>query len=114
MVMEAPRAPRQGEIWLVALDPAQGSEIRNTRPCLIVSPDEMNPHIATVIIVPLTATARAYPTRVRVRSQRKAGQAALDQIRSVDKSRLVKRLGQVPGATANEVAAVLVDMFTRR
>ncbi len=114
MVMEAGRAPRQGEIWLVALDPTQGSEIRKTRPCLIVSPDEMNRHITTVIIVPLTTTARGYPSRVKVRFQGKAGQAALDQIRTVDKSRLVKRLGQVPDASANQVAAVLIEMFTRR
>ena len=105
--------PRQGEVWLVALDPAKGSEIRKTRPCLVVSPDEMNQHIATVIVVPLTTTVRAYPTRIGIHFQGKAGQAALDQIRTVDKVRLVKKLGRVPEAAADKAAALLVEMFIR-
>ena len=113
MVTTPRRSPRQGEIWLVALDPTHGSEMRKTRPCLIVSPDEMNQHIATVIIVPLTTAVRAYPTRLSVRFQGKAGQAALDQIRTVDKLRLVKKLGEVSSASADQVASVLVEMFTR-
>lgn len=110
----ARREPRQGDVWLVALDPTQGSEIRRTRPCLVVSPDEMNRHIATVIVAPLTTTVRAYPTRVAIRFGGKTGQAALDQIRTIDKQRLVKRLGEVAKATADEVAAALVEMFTRQ
>jgi mRNA interferase MazF len=105
--------PRQGGIWLVALDPTRGSEIRKTRPCVVVSPNEMNDHIATVIVVPLTTTIRAYPSRVRVHLRGKVGQAALDQIRTVDKTRLVKKLGDVSGTTADDIAGVLVEMFQR-
>jgi len=113
VVSNVRRGPRQGEVWLVALDPTKGSEIRKTRPCLAVSPDEMNQHIATVIVVPLTTTVRAYPTRIGIHFRGKTGQAALDQIRTVDKARLVKKLGGVPEATSDEVAGVLVEMFTR-
>jgi mRNA interferase MazF len=114
LVTSVRREPRQGEVWLVALDPVQGSEIRKTRPCLVVSPDEMNQHIATVIVAPLTTTVRACPTRVGIRFGGKTGQAALDQIRTIDKRRLVRRLGEVAKATADQVAAVLVEMFTRQ
>ena len=106
--------PRQGEVWLVALDPTRGSEVRKTRPCVVVSPDEMNYHIATVIVAPLTTTIRAYPSRVRVHFRGKMGQAALDQIRAVDRTRLVKKLGDIPETTADDVAAVLVEMFQRQ
>lgn len=99
------------EVHLVDLDPTQGSEIRKTRPCLVVSPDEMNRHIRTVIVAPMTTAQRDYPTRVSVTFQRQRGQVALDQIRTVDKSRLVKRLGALPEARAREVAAVLGEMF---
>jgi mRNA interferase MazF len=100
------------EVHLVRLDPAVGREIRKTRPCLIISPDEMNRHIDTVIIAPTTTQGRAYPTRVPVRFQRKTGQVVLDQIRTVDKVRLVKRLGTINQAIANKVIAVLGEMFT--
>ena len=113
VVSSVRRGPRQGEVWLVALDPTTGSEMRKTRPCLVVSPDEMNQHIATVIVVPLTTRVRAYPTRIGIYFQRKTGQAALDQIRTVDQVRLVKKLGVVPEATSDQVAGVLVEMFTR-
>ncbi len=83
------------DVYLVALDPTQGSEIKKTRPCLIVSPDEANRHLATVIIAPMTTKGRGYPTRVPCRFQGKSGQVVLDQLRTVDKGRLVKRLGQV-------------------
>jgi len=108
------KTPRQGEVWLVTLDPTKGSEIRKTRPCLVVSPDEMNEYIATVIVVPLTTTIRAYPSRVLVPFGGKNGQAALDQIRTVDKTRLVRRVGAVSRATADEVAATLIEMFRRQ
>ena len=87
---------RRYEIYLVDLDPTQGSEIQKTRPCLVVSPDEMNRYIRTVIIAPMTSTQRDYPTRVNVTFQRKKGQIVLDQIRTVDKSRLARRLGILP------------------
>jgi mRNA interferase MazF len=113
LVIDDLRTPLQSEVWLVVLDPVRGSEIRKTRPCLIVSPDEMNRHLATVIVVPLTTTARAYPTRVNIRFRGKTGQAALDQIRTVDKSRLAKRLGDLSRHSADQVSRVLVEMFSR-
>lgn len=99
------------EIHLVNLDPTVGSEIKKTRPCVVISPDEMNRHIRTVIIAPLTSTKRAYPTRVDIRFQGKAGQIVLDQIRTVDQSRLIKRLGSIPEKHAREVANTLLEMF---
>ena len=102
---------RRYEVYLVKLDPTQGPEIEKTRPCVIVSPDEMNRYIRTVIIAPMTSTQRDYPTRVNLTFQRKKGQVVLDQIRTVDKSRLVKRLGALPEARARKVAGVLEEMF---
>ena len=99
------------EVHLVRLDPTVGREIRKFRPCLIISPDEMNRHIDTVIVAPMTTQGCAYPTRVPVRFQRKTGQIALDEIRTVDKIRLVKRLGTVNKPTADRVLAVLGEMF---
>ena len=99
------------DIYLVQLDPTRGHEIQKTRPCLIISPDEMNRHIDTVIIAPMTTRVRAYPTRVQVRFKRKSGQIVLDQIRTVDRGRLVKRLGKLDGATADKVLALLAEMF---
>lgn len=98
-------------VYLVALDPAQGAEIRTTRPCAVVSPDEMNRHIRTVIIAPMTTTTRPYPTRVPVRFRGKDGQIALAQIRTVGKSRLVRKIGDLPEGVARQTAATLVEMF---
>lgn len=99
------------EVHLVRLDPTEGREIRKTRPCLIISPDEMNRHIGTVIVAPMTTAGRAYPTRVPLKFHRKQGQVVLDQIRTVDKGRLVKRLGKIDDPTAQKVLAVLSEMF---
>ncbi len=99
------------EVYLVSLDPTVGSEIRKTRPCLIISPDEMNRHIATVIVAPMTTRGRAYPTRAPVRFQGKDGQIVLDQLRTVDKARLIKRLGRISPSTQKGVLAVLAEMF---
>lgn len=99
------------EVYLVNLDPTIGSEIQKTRPCLVISPDEMNGYIATVIVAPMTTKGRDYPTRVSCQFEGKAGQIVLDQIRTVDKSRLVKKLGKISTATQNEVLAVLLEMF---
>lgn len=99
------------EVYLVRLDPTQGHAIRKTRPCLIISPDEMNRHIGTVIVAPMTTKGREYPTRVPVKFQGKTGQIVLDQIRTADKARLVKRLGRVNQMTANRVLALLAEMF---
>jgi len=103
---------RRNDIWLVDLDPTRGSEIRKTRPCVVVSPDEMNRHIRTVIIAPMTSKRRDYPTRVNLTFQRTRGQVALDQIRTVDKSRLTKKLGHLPKARARDVSGTLVEMFS--
>jgi len=99
------------EVYLVRLDPTEGREIRKTRPCLVISPDEMNRHIGTVIVAPMTTQGREYPTRIAVRFQRKSGQIVLDQIRTVDKMRLVKRLGKIDDATAQKVLALLNEIF---
>jgi mRNA interferase MazF len=107
-------APRLDEVWLLALDPTSGAEIRKTRPCLIISPDEMNQHLRTAIIAPMTTTERPYPTRVAAAFQGKRGQVALDQIRAVDRQRLVRRLGTVTARTATAVSAALVEMFARQ
>lgn len=99
------------DVFLVSLDPTAGSEIRKTRPCLIVSPDEMNLHIQTVIIAPMTTAGRDYPTRVSCRFKRKHGQIVLDQIRTVDKSRLIKKLGSIDPETQTAVLSVLQRLF---
>lgn len=103
---------RRFDVWLVHLGPTQGSEIRKTRPCVIVSPDEMNRHIRTVIIAPMTSKRRNYPTRVDLTFQKTKGQVVLDQIRTVDKSRLTKRLGRLPEPRSRDVAGILVEMFS--
>ena len=99
------------EVYLVNLDPTVGSEIKKMRPCLIVSPDEMNRWIATVIVAPMTTRGRPYPTRVSCWFQGKDGQVVLDQIRTVDKSRLVRRLGTIGELTREDVLATLAQMF---
>ena len=99
------------DVYLVQLDPTRGREIQKTRPCLIISPDEMNRHIDTVIIAPMTTRGRPYPTRVPVRFKRKSGQIVLDQIRTVDRGRLVKQLGKLDQSTANKVLDLLAEMF---
>ena len=100
------------EVYLVNLDPTVGSEIKKTRPCLVVSPDEMNRFIRTVIVAPMTTKGTAYPTRVACRFQGKRGQVVLDQIRTVDKARLVKKLGRVDKQTQTDVLSILGEMFT--
>jgi mRNA interferase MazF len=102
---------KQFEIHLINLDPTIGSEIKKTRPCLIVSPDEMNRHINTVIIAPMTTKGKAYPTRVKCKFQGKQGLIVLDQIRTVDKQRLVKKLGKITPTTQTEVLKILGEMF---
>ena len=99
------------DVFLIRLDPTHGREIRKTRPCLVISPDEMNHHIETVIVAPMTTKGRPYPTRVPVRFKGKTGQIALDQIRTVDKNRLIKRLGKIDEATKAHVLALLAELF---
>jgi mRNA interferase MazF len=99
------------EVWLVNLDPTIGSEISKTRPAVIVSPDELNAHLRTVTVVPLT-TGRAYPFRIATKVQGKPGVAAIDQIRTVDKRRLVRRIAVLRSKTAERVSYALVEMFS--
>lgn len=107
------QSPQRDEVWLVSLDPTQGAEIRKTRPCLVVSPVEMNNHLQTVIVAPMTTVPRSYPTRVEVRFQGKRGQIALEQLRAVDRQRLVKRLGIIPASAAQASSETLLEMFSR-
>lgn len=99
------------DVYLVSLDPTVGREIKKTRPCLVVSPDEMNHHIRTAIVAPMTTKGRAYPTRVTCRFKGKAGQVVLDQLRTVDNARFVRKLGRISQKTADRVLAVLQEIF---
>ncbi|MBA3947790.1 MAG: type II toxin-antitoxin system PemK/MazF family toxin [Herpetosiphonaceae bacterium] len=99
------------EVYLVNLDPTLGSEIKKTRPCLVISPDEMNRHISTVIVAPMTSKGRTYPSRVNCQFQGKDGQIVLDQLRTVDKVRLMRCLGQIDAQTQTDVLSVLAEMF---
>src|SRR2546429_1760443 len=107
------RPPRRDVGWLVRREPNHGGEIQKTRPCLVVSPDEMNRYLQTVIVAPMTTVMRFYPTRVPVRFQRKSGQVALDQLRAIDRQRLLRKLGAVSASTAREVSTTLLEMFSR-
>jgi mRNA interferase MazF len=98
-------------VHLVSLDPTVGRETRKARPCLVVSPDEMNRHLATVIIAPMTTRGRAYPSRVRCKFGGKTGQVVLDQIRAVDRTRLVRHLGRLPAPALRLVLEVLRRTF---
>jgi mRNA interferase MazF len=106
--------PRLDEVWLVSLDPTEGSEIQKTRPCLIVSPDEINRCLRTVIVAPMTTAERPWPTRVALTFQGKHGQVAIDQLRAVDRQRLIRKLGRVSSKAAESVSTVLVEMFSRQ
>ena len=99
------------EVYLVSPDPTLGSEIRKTRPCLVISPDEMNRHIATVIVAPMTTKGKDYPTRVSCSFKGKKGQVVLDQIRTIDKARLVQKLGVIDSVTQAGVLAILAEVF---
>jgi mRNA interferase MazF len=101
----------RGEVHVVGLDPTKGSEIRKTRPCLIVSPDELNRHLRTVIVAPMTTGGQAYPWRVPCRFQNRSGFVALDQLRTVDVERLIKRLGRLSAVTVSQVQRILLEMF---
>ncbi|MDZ8186078.1 MAG: type II toxin-antitoxin system PemK/MazF family toxin [Nostoc sp. ChiSLP02] len=99
------------DVFLVNLDPTIGSEIQKTRPCVVISPDEMNRHISTVIVAPMTTKGQAYPTRIACEFQGKEGQIVLDRIRTVDKARLVKLLGQISDHEQRLVLDTLAEMF---
>jgi len=104
-------APVRGDVYLVGLDPTRGSEIRKARPCVVVSPDELNRHLHTVMIAPMTTGGQAYPWRVTCRFQGRAGFVALDQVRTVDTARLRRPVGRLAPATFTSVLDVLQEMF---
>jgi mRNA interferase MazF len=108
MAMEVKRF----DVYLVNLDPTIGHEIKKSRPCLVISPDEMNRYISTVIVAPMTTKGRNYPTRVPCTFQGKEGQVVIDQLRTVDKIRLAKRLGKIDPATQSHVFSVLSELFS--
>jgi mRNA interferase MazF len=104
---------KQYDIELVGLDPTVGAEMRKTRPCIIISPDEMNENLHTIQVAPLTTNTRGYPWRVAITFQRKKGMIALDQIRTIDKRRVIKRLGKARPAVVSAVKAVIDEMLVR-
>jgi len=103
--------PRRGDVFLISLDPARGSEIRKTRPCVVVSPDELNDHLGTFLVAPMTTGSHPYPFRIACRFGGKVGHMVADQLRTVDQVRMVRRLGVLPGSTMKEVLGVLQRMF---
>ena len=111
MDVVAPPGVKRGEVYLVDLKPTRGGEIQTMRPCLVVSPDELNAHLRTFIVAPMTTGRYAYPFRVPCRFQGKSGSIVLDQLRTVDQERLVRRLGRVASATVGRSLAVLQEMF---
>jgi len=106
------RGVRRGEIYLVNLDPTRGSEIKKMRPCVIISPDELNSHLRTFIVAPMTSGQHAYPFRVPCRFQGRTGYVVLDQIRTIDRERLVRRLGRLAPKNIQSALLVLQEMFT--
>lgn len=104
-------AVKRSGVYLAALDPTLGSKIRKTRPCVVVSPDELNAHLRTAIVAPLTTGGQAYPWRPRCRFQNQAGFIALDQLRTVDHGRLIKRIGTLPSRTMATILGTLQEMF---
>ena len=109
--MVSPRAIRRGDVFLMDLDPTRGGEIRKTRPYAIVSPDELNAELRTFIVVPLTTGGHAYPFRLACRFAGRRGHLVLDQIRTVDQERLVRRLGRLTPGTLRQALGVLQEMF---
>lgn len=100
------------DVYLTNLDPTVGSEIQKTRPCLVISPDEMNTHIRTVIVAPMTTAGKDYPTRVSCTFKKKKGQIVLDQIRTIDKTRLLKKIGTIDPDTQLKVVTTLQRLFS--
>jgi len=101
----------QYDIFLISLDPAIGHEIKKSRPCVIISPDEMNKYISTVIIAPMTSKSHSYPTRVPIKFMGKNGWIVLDQLRTVDKKRLIKKFGRLDQKTINKIRSVIKEML---
>ncbi len=109
--MGVDRSVQRGEVYLVELEPVRGREVRKTRPCLVVSPDELNTHWQTLIVAPMTTGGHLYPFRVACRLGKRRGHVVLDQVRSVDRERFRRRLGRLPPAVVGQALAVLQEMF---
>lgn len=105
--------PRRGDVFVVSLDPTAGRGIRKTRPCLVVSPDELNAYLSTFLVAPMTTGGHGYPFRIACRFEGKDGFIVLDQLRTVDRVRLVKRVGRIHPATLSKVLGVLQEMFAQ-
>ena len=103
--------PRRGNVYLISLDPTRGSEIRKTRPCVVVSPDELNDHLGTFLVAPMTTGGHPYPFRVPCRFRERDGHVVVDQLRAIDHVRMVRRLGSLPTDTMDGVLHVLQRMF---
>jgi mRNA interferase MazF len=112
VVVVTPSRVQRGDVFLVELNPTRGREIRKTRPCVVVSPNELNAHMGTYIVAPLTSGSHPYPFRVACRFGGKSGHIVLDQLRTVDDERLGKRLGALTSVTMTKVLSVLQEMFT--
>jgi mRNA interferase MazF len=110
--MVMPEAVRRGDVFLVNLEPTRGGEIHKTRPCVVVSPDELNAHLRTFIVAPLTTGGHPYPFRVPCRFEGRAGYVVIDQIRTVDRERLVRRLSKLSSLTLERILSILQEMFT--
>lgn len=110
MVESSPKKPLRFEVYLINLSPTKGSEIQKTRPCVVISPNEMH-SLSTVIIAPMTTKIKKYPTRVSLKFDDKDGQVALDQMRTVDKSRLIRKLGHVDKKTQKHIVKTLLEIF---
>ena len=102
---------KQYQIVLVNLNPTTGSEIKKTRPCVIISPDEMNKHLKTIIVAPMTTTSRKYPTRIKINHNQKKGWVVLDQIRTIDKQRILKLLGKLTSSEIIKLKSVMQEIF---
>lgn len=103
--------PKRGDVCLISLDPTRGREIRKARPCVVVSPDELNEHLSTFLVAPMTTGGHPYPFRIACRFKKKDGFVVLDQLRTVDLGRLVRRLGRLSPQTLSKVLGVLQEMF---
>lgn len=103
--------PRRGDVYLISMDPKRGSETRKTRPCVVVSPDELNNHLGTFLVAPMTTGGHPYPFRIRCQFQDKIGYVVADQLRTTDRARMVRRLGQLTTDTMDEVLSILQRMF---
>ncbi len=111
MEMVASTEIRRGDVVLVNLDPTKGQEIQKIRPCVVVSPDELNDHLRTYVVAPMTTGGHSYPFRIACRFKGKLGHIVLDQIRTVDRNRFVRPLGRIPNATLTNALSVLQEMF---